>query len=99
MTDESSEEVDGEHVVDGVPILAEVRTIERLSVAPALPAMQAAAAAATGFVAGAATLAMMRRRQARRLARRKPRVPFDMVPLGGSRTFLVHVHRVGRIDE
>ena len=34
-----------------------------------LPAVQAAAAAATGFVAGAATLALVRRHSARKLAR------------------------------
>ncbi|MGH2885865.1 MAG: hypothetical protein ACRDPM_20020, partial [Solirubrobacteraceae bacterium] len=46
-----------EEVVDGLPVLAEVRTIERFGPA-SLPAVQAAAAAATGFVAGAATIAL-----------------------------------------
>jgi putative hydroxymethylpyrimidine transport system substrate-binding protein len=54
------------------------------------------AAAATGFVAGAATLAVMRRRQARKLARRLPGAPMDLLPVAGTRTFLVHVHRIGR---
>ncbi|HWC86248.1 MAG TPA: hypothetical protein VG388_06905 [Solirubrobacteraceae bacterium] len=46
--------VESEELVDGLPILAEVRPLEEPS-APALPAVQAAAAAMTGFVAGAAT--------------------------------------------
>jgi hypothetical protein len=99
MRDEPIEVVDGEQVPDGISVIAEVRAIERMPVATVLPAVQAAAAAATGFVAGAATLAVMRRRQARRIARRKPGGAFDMLPLSGSRTFLVHVHRVGRVDD
>ena len=59
---------EAEEVVDGLPVLAEVRPIERAAPA-ALPAVQAAAAAATGFVAGAATLALVRRHSARQLAR------------------------------
>ncbi len=83
-----------EETVDGLPVLAEVRTIDR--VAPvALPAVQAAAAAATGFVAGAATLALVKRRSARKLARSQRR-PVDMLPIIGSRTFLVDVHLVGK---
>jgi len=100
MTDEPIEVVEGEHIVDGIPVLAEVRPIERLPIAgTALPAVHAVAAAATGFVAGAATLAVVRRRQARRLARRKPLAGLDMLPLTGTRTFLVHVHRTRRPGE
>ena len=98
MIDEPIEVVDGEQV-DGVPVLAEVRAIERPPAPTVLPAVQAAAAAATGFVAGAATLAVVRRRQARRLARRKPGRAVDMLPASGGRTFLVHVHRLGRPGE
>ena len=86
-----------EETIDGLPVLAEVRTIER--VAPvALPAVQAAAAAATGFVAGAATLALVKRRSARKLARTQRR-PVNMLPIVGSRTFLVDVHLVGKPGE
>ncbi|HWF34448.1 MAG TPA: hypothetical protein VG295_03725 [Solirubrobacteraceae bacterium] len=98
MTDEAIEPEEGEELVDGLPVLAEVRPLE-YPPAPALPAVQAAAAAFTGFVAGAATLAMMRRRHARRLARRPAGLPLDLVPVGGTRTFLVHVQRLGRIEE
>ncbi len=78
-------------------MLAEVRTIERV-VPVALPAVQAAAAAATGFVAGAATLALVKRRSARKVARSQRR-PVNMLPIVGSRTFLVDVHLVGKPGE
>ncbi|HEY5316353.1 MAG TPA: hypothetical protein VIJ20_00120 [Solirubrobacteraceae bacterium] len=99
MTEEPFEGEEGEELVDGLPVLAEVRPIERTAVVGALPAVQAAAAAFTGFVAGAATLAVVRRRQTRRLARRQPGRALDLVPLTGTRTYLVHVHRVGRPEE
>jgi hypothetical protein len=89
---------DDEETVDGLPVLADVRTIERASAA-ALPAVQAAAAAATGFVAGAATLALVKRHSARKLARSQPRRAVDMLPILGSRTFLVDVHLVGKPGE
>jgi hypothetical protein len=87
-----------EETVDGLPVLAEVRPIERISPA-GLPAVQAAAAAATGFVAGAATLALVKRHSARKLARVQrsaPRRPVDMLPILSSRTFLVDVHVIGK---
>jgi hypothetical protein len=90
-----------EETVDGVPVLAEVRTIERTSPA-ALPVVRAAAAAATGFVAGAATLALVKRHSARKLPlaqRSAPRRPVDMLPIVGSRTFLVDIHLIGKPDE
>jgi hypothetical protein len=90
-----------EETVDGLPILAEVRAIE--PAAPTvLPAVQAAAAAATGFVAGAATLALVRRHSARKLARSQralPRRAIDMLPVVGSRTFLVDVHLLAKPGE
>jgi hypothetical protein len=92
---------DDEEAVEGLPVLAEVRTIERAQAA-ALPAVQAAAAAATGFVAGAATVALVRRRSARKLARTHraaPRRPIDMLPVVGSRTFLVDVHLLAKPGE
>ena len=84
--------------MDGLPVLAEVRTVERGSPA-SLPAVQAAAAAATGFVAGAATVALVRRRHARKLARTGrggPRRAVEMLPIVGSRSFLVDVHVIGK---
>jgi hypothetical protein len=89
-----------DEIVDGLPVLAEVRPIERLP-ATSLPAVQAAAAAATGFVAGAATIALVRRHGSRKLARasRNHRRAVDMLPIVGSRTFLVDVHLIAKPGE
>jgi hypothetical protein len=88
-------------VVDGLPVLAEVRELE-----PAAPgrlgAVQAAAVAATGFAAGAATLMLARRLGARRLAgagrelvRRQD--PFSRPwAAGETRTFVVRVRVINR---
>ena len=91
-----------EEAVDGVPVLVEVRPIEERP-SGALPAVQAAAAAATGFVAGAATIALVRRRHARKLARGQRAVSYagrrgavEMLPIVGSRTFLVDVHVIAK---
>jgi hypothetical protein len=99
MTDEPSELQRDEEIVEGLPVLAEVHPIEPAPAVVPLPAVQAAAAAVTGFVAGAATLAVMRRRHARRLARRSPGRPLDLLPVSGARSYLVHVHRISRLEE
>jgi hypothetical protein len=105
MSDEAQviigEPVSEEETVDGLPVLTDVRPIER-PYPTALPAVQAAAVAATGFVAGAATIALVRRHAARKLARAQrqaPRRPIDMLPVVGSRTFLVDVHLLGKPGE
>jgi hypothetical protein len=92
--------VDGEaEEIDGLPVLAEVRPIESTA-PPVLPTVQAAAAAATGFVAGAATVAFVRRRAARRTAQAiSSRIGTSGWPVAGTRTFLVHVHVIGRSAE
>jgi hypothetical protein len=85
-------------IVDGFPVLAEVRTVERATPA-ALPAVQVAAVAATGFVAGAATVALVKRRAARKVARNGrggPRRAVDLLPIAASRSFLVDVHVIGK---
>ena len=90
----------GEEAVDALPVLADVRAVQR---APALmPAVQAAAAAATGFVAGAAMIALVRRRSARKLARARrlaPRRAADMLPIVSTRTFVVDVHLLAKPGE
>jgi hypothetical protein len=97
-----------EEMVDGVPVLAEIRPVDRSP--SAIPAVQAAAAAATGFVAGAATIALVRRLHARRLAQSQGVVPrargaigrpgrngaMEMLPIVGTRTFLVDVHVIAK---
>ena len=79
-------------VVDGLPVLAEVRALEPAP-APMLPALQTAAAAATGFIAGAATLALLHRRSSRRVPAAGTRQfrPLGPPPGGTHRTYLVHV--------
>ena len=88
-------------VVDGLPVIAEVRTIERAAPA-SLPAVQVAAVAATGFVAGATTVALVKRRSAKKLAKNGrgggSRRAVDMLPIAASRSFLVDVHVLGKPD-
>jgi len=86
------EEDDGE-VVDGLPVVAETRTIEPAR--PLVPARQAAALAATGFVAGAATVAVVHRRRTR-LPRRKRRRMAGRGEIVSSNSFLVDVHLIRR---
>jgi hypothetical protein len=96
-----AEVVEEEEVVDAVPVLAEVRPIERPAPS-SLPAVQAAAAAATGFVAGAAALALVRRHSARKLTRarlRSPKRALDALPIVGTRSFLVDVHLIAKPGE
>jgi hypothetical protein len=90
--------IESEETVDGVPVLAEVRAIEPAA-SSTLPAVQAAAAAATGFVAGAAALALVRRHSARKLARTRARRRVDTLPIIGSRSFLVDVHLIAKPGE
>jgi hypothetical protein len=85
-------------IVDGLPVLAEVRTVERAAPA-ALPAVQVAAVAATGFVAGAATVVLVKRRAARKVVRSGrsgSRRAADLLPIAASRSFLVDVHVIGK---
>jgi hypothetical protein len=85
-----------EEVVDALPVLAESRAVEPLA---ARPVVQAAAVAATGFVAGAATVAVIRRRGARKALRRRKRSTrrgSEMLEIVSSRSFLVDVHLVNR---
>jgi hypothetical protein len=115
MDEEPIEVVDGEPVVeadappeaDALPVVAEIREVTALPpAASGLGAVQAVAAAATGFVAGAATLALARRyggRRVERLARGMApggRRPGDFWPTPGTtRTYVVRVHVLGRPGE
>jgi hypothetical protein len=88
-----------EETVDAVPVLADARPIETIAPA-ALPAVQAVAVAATGFVAGAATIALVKRHSARKVARRTAsRRAVDLLPIVGTRTFLVDVHLIAKPQE
>ncbi len=86
-------------VVDGVIVLASARAIEPVREGPP-PFRQVAAVAATGFVAGAATAAVLGRRFSRQHARRAELRPAPLRPGGdalevvSSRRFVVDVHTV-----
>jgi len=100
MADELEEivEVDAADVTEGetLPAVVEASVVERPSAL--VPAAQAVAAAATGFVAGAVALALVRRHTERRLARVQRRALAGWRPPGewNTRTYLVHVHVLGR---
>jgi hypothetical protein len=90
-----TEPVEGEEVVDGLPVVAsETRVLEEVQ--PVLvPARQAAAIAATGFVAGAATVAVVHRRRTR-VSRRKRKRKGAIGEIVTSNSFLVDVHLLRR---
>jgi len=92
-------------VVDGLPVLA-APPEDHVPAEPAppggmlanVPTRQVAALAASGFVAGAATVAMVHRRRSRslrkQLARKKSRTALGEIV--GSNSFLVDVHLIRR---
>ena len=85
---------DGE-VVDGLPVVAdEPGTIEPRQSA-SVPAVQAAALAATGFVAGAATVAVVSRRRTKRALKRRKR-DRALGEIVSSNSFLVDIHLLRR---
>jgi hypothetical protein len=92
---------DDEEIVDGLPVLAEVREVQTLP-SVRLGTMQAAAVAATSFAAGAATLMLARRLGARRLAgaggelARRPDPFARPWAAGETRTYLVRVRVIER---
>ena len=91
----NAEDQDDAEIVDGLPVPVEpIAPIE--PAAPAfVPARQAAALAATGFVAGAATVAVVHRRRAR-VPRRRRRKVGGLGEIVASNSFLVDVHLLRR---
>jgi hypothetical protein len=91
----------GEHLaefeeeVDGVPVLADVRTVTPAT-SSLLGAAQAVAVAATSFAAGAATLALVRRHGARKQLKRAVSRPVrrggEALEIVASRRFMVDIH-------
>ena len=81
-------------VLDGVPVLNGGRPLETIRTPGALsPAVvQTAALVGVSIAAGAATVAMVHRRRARRVVRRRRKV---LAPVLASRSFLVDVHVLG----
>jgi hypothetical protein len=95
MSEDPAEMLDNGEVVNGVPVLAdEVREVEPPRPPGALsPAVvQTAALVGVSVVAGAATVAIVHRRKARRAIRRRKRM---LPPVLASRSFLVDVHVLG----
>ncbi|HEX5617867.1 MAG TPA: hypothetical protein VFX51_05580 [Solirubrobacteraceae bacterium] len=87
-------EEDEVEIVDGLPVVAEPQVVEPAA-RPLVPARQAAALAATGFVAGAATVAVVHRRRAR-VSRRRRRKVAGLGEIVASNSFLVDVHLLKR---
>jgi hypothetical protein len=87
-------EEDEVEIVDGLPVVAEPQVVEPVT-RPLVPARQAAALAATGFVAGAATVAVVHRRRAR-VSRRRRRKAGALGEIVASNSFLVDVHLLKR---
>jgi hypothetical protein len=81
-------------IVDGLPVVAEPQVVEPAA-RPLVPARQAAALAATGFVAGAATVAVVHRRRSR-VSRRRRRKAGALGEIVASNSFLVDVHLLKR---
>ena len=97
MVDEDGEVAEGE-VVDGLPVVAEDgvdRGAVRRRARSQCPRVQAAALAATGFVAGACTVAVVKRHRTKKAAKKRKKSG----PLGeivGSNSFLIDVHLLRR---
>ena len=81
-------------VVDGLPVVTQGGVLEERPLAT-VPAVQAAALAATGFVAGAATVAVVSRQRSKRaLKKRRKSGPFGEIV--SSNSFLVDIHLLRR---
>ena len=89
------EVLEGELVPQPIGQLEHVGS-ERLPLRAAQPAVQTVVAAATGFVAGAATMALLRHYGQARLERATPTpAPVEAQRPTQARTFLVHVRQLG----
>ncbi len=89
------EEVTDVEIVDGLPVVAEKPGVLEERPAVLVPAVQAAALAATGFVAGAATVAVVSRHRTKRaLKKRKKNGPLGEIV--SSNSFLVDIHLLRR---
>ena len=92
---ETPEDFQEEEVVDGLPVPAAPAVVESVLPVP-VPARQAAALAATGFVAGAATVAVVHRRRSRVPRRRRKKQKNALGEIMASNSFLVDVHLLRR---
>ena len=92
---ETPEDFQEEEVVDGLPVPAAPAVVESALPVP-VPARQAAALAATGFVAGAATVAVVHRRRSRVPRRKRKKQKNGLGEIMASNSFLVDVHLLRR---
>jgi hypothetical protein len=81
-------------VVDGLPVVGRSQAVEPAR--PLVAVRQAAALAATGFVAGAATVAVVQRRRSRLPRSRRRRRAGAVGEIVASNSFLVDVHLIRR---
>jgi hypothetical protein len=96
VVEEDGEVTEGE-VVDGLPVITDGGdVVEDTPVAGALsvPTVQAAALAATGFVAGACTVAVVKRHRTKKAAKRRKKAGLGEIV--GSNSFLIDVHLLKR---
>jgi hypothetical protein len=84
-----------EEIVDGLPVVVDPSVVE-LARPGLVPARQAAALAATGFVAGAATVAVVTRHARSASRRRRRRKGGGLGEIVASNSFLVDVHLLRR---
>jgi hypothetical protein len=89
-------EGDEVEILDGLPVPADTAPVPEPVRPGQVPAVQAAALAATGFVCGAATVAVVARRRARPVRRRKKKGKGGIGEIVASNSFLVDVHLVRR---
>jgi hypothetical protein len=92
--DQDEEVVQDAEVVDGLPVVTEAGVLEERPTA-VVSAVQATALAATGFVAGAATVAVVSRHRTKK-ALKKSRRSGPLGEIVSSRSFLVDVHLLRR---
>jgi hypothetical protein len=92
---ETPEDFQDEEIVDGLPVPTAPAVVEPSLPVP-VPARQAAALAATGFVAGAATVAVVHRRRSRVPRRKRKKQKNGLGEIVASNSFLVDVHLLRR---
>lgn len=94
--DQAAQPADDGEVLEGVVLAADdARALERPAAALSPAVVQTVAVVGASMVAGAATVALVGRRRARRLARRRRQM---LAPVLTSRSFLIDVHVLGERD-
>jgi hypothetical protein len=94
----AAEELDESEVVDALPVISDGSVVLEPARGSAVPAVHAAALAATGFVAGAATVAVVSRRRGKSGVRKRKKKKGGVAigEIVSSNSFLVDVHLLRR---